>query len=123
MEEEGGRQTVASIQRDFAIEPPNEAAVAVTLTAPQMADALKYNRIKLASAAPDLLRTLRDLPIRRKLLVILMAVTTAALATAGLGILMADSHSYFNQNPLWTPSKANAQGRFGLTEFVKTALS
>jgi hypothetical protein len=45
------------------------------------------------------------------------------VAETFIGILMADSHSYFNQNPLWTPSKANAQGRFGLTEFVKTALS
>ena len=29
----------------------------------------------------------------------------------------------FYQDPLWMPGKANAQGRFGLREFIKAALS
>jgi hypothetical protein len=45
------------------------------------------------------------------------------VAETFIGLLLADQHSYFNQDPLWTPSKANAQGRFGLSEFIKTALS
>ncbi len=32
-------------------------------------------------------------------------------------------HSQRNQDPIWKPSKANAQGRFGLKEFILTALS
>ena len=45
------------------------------------------------------------------------------VAETFIGLLLADDHSYCNQDPLWTPSKANAQGRFGLLEFIKTALS
>lgn len=45
------------------------------------------------------------------------------VAETFIGLLLADGHSYFNQDPLWTPSKANAQGRFGLREFIKAALS
>jgi hypothetical protein len=37
--------------------------------------------------------------------------------------MLADSTSYFCMNPIWKPIKANAQGRFGLREFIKTALS
>src|SRR5580765_4148570 len=44
-----------------------------------------------ASPAASLrLRAFADLPIRRKLLVIIMLVTTAALAIAGLGLLISD---------------------------------
>jgi Domain of unknown function (DUF4157) len=60
-DDEPGRQTaVAQIQRDFAIEPPNTAPVVVTLTAAQIADAVKYNTAKLGTADPGLIRTLRD---------------------------------------------------------------
>lgn len=45
------------------------------------------------------------------------------VAETFIGLLLADKHSYFNQDPLWTPSKANGKGRFGLSEFIKTALS
>lgn len=45
------------------------------------------------------------------------------VAETFIGLLLADGHSYFNQDPLWTPSKANAQRRFGLREFIKAALS
>ena len=45
------------------------------------------------------------------------------VAETFIGLLLADSTSYFCMNPIWKPSKANAQGRFGLREFVKTALS
>jgi hypothetical protein len=58
-------------------------------------------------------------------------ITTRKLGPVGgrivaetfIGLMMADSTSYFCMNPIWKPSKANAQGRFGLREFVKTALS
>ena len=43
---------------------------------------------------PLALRALIDMPIRRKLLVILMTVTAAALAVSGLGILVADAYLY-----------------------------
>jgi hypothetical protein len=60
-DDEPGRQTaVALIQRDFAIEPPNSSAAVVTLTAAQIADAVKYNTAKLGTADPALIRTLRD---------------------------------------------------------------
>jgi hypothetical protein len=45
------------------------------------------------------------------------------VAETFIGLLLADESSYFNQNPIWKPSKANAQGRFGLKEFILTALS
>jgi Animal haem peroxidase len=45
------------------------------------------------------------------------------VAETFIGLLLADSTSYFSVNPIWKPSKANAQGHFGLREFVKTALS
>ncbi|HJY91679.1 MAG TPA: heme peroxidase family protein [Candidatus Acidoferrum sp.] len=45
------------------------------------------------------------------------------VAETFIGLMLSDSSSYFNQNPIWTPSKANAQGRFGLRELIKTALS
>jgi hypothetical protein len=44
------------------------------------------------------------------------------VAETFIGLLLADSTSYFSVNPIWKPSKA-AAGRFGLREFVKTALS
>jgi len=45
------------------------------------------------------------------------------VAETFIGLMLADTTSYFVQNPIWKPSKANAQGRFGLREFVQTALS
>jgi hypothetical protein len=45
------------------------------------------------------------------------------VAETFIGLLLADSTSYFSLNPIWKPSKANAQGHFGLREFIKTALS
>jgi hypothetical protein len=45
------------------------------------------------------------------------------VAETFIGLLLADSTSYFCMNPIWKPSKANAQGRFGLREFIKAALS
>jgi hypothetical protein len=45
------------------------------------------------------------------------------VAETFIGLMLCDSSSYFVQDPIWKPSKANAQGRFGLREFVKTALS
>jgi Animal haem peroxidase len=45
------------------------------------------------------------------------------VAETFIGLLLADKNSYFNLNPLWKPSRANAQGRFGLRQFIQTALS
>jgi hypothetical protein len=45
------------------------------------------------------------------------------VAETFIGLMLSDSSSYFNQNPIWKPSKANVQGNFGLREFIKTALS
>src|SRR3954454_21773896 len=45
------------------------------------------------------------------------------VAETFIGLMLADETSYFNQNPLWKPSKANAQGRFGLKDFILAALS
>ncbi len=45
------------------------------------------------------------------------------VAETFIGLMLSDSSSYFNQNPIWKPSKANVQGHFGLREFIKTALS
>lgn len=45
------------------------------------------------------------------------------VAETFIGLMLSDSSSYFNQNPIWTPSKASAQGHFGLREFIKAALS
>jgi hypothetical protein len=45
------------------------------------------------------------------------------VAETFIGLMLADSTSYFNLNPIWKPSKANAQGRFGLREFIQVALS
>jgi hypothetical protein len=45
------------------------------------------------------------------------------VAETFIGLLLSDGTSYFNQDPIWQPSKANAQGRFGLKEFIGTALS
>jgi hypothetical protein len=45
------------------------------------------------------------------------------VAETFIGLLLADSTSYFTLNPIWKPSKANAQGHFGLRELNKTALS
>lgn len=45
------------------------------------------------------------------------------VAETFIGLLLADNTSYFSQNPIWKPSKANAQGRFGLRDLVRTALS
>jgi hypothetical protein len=45
------------------------------------------------------------------------------VAETFIGLMLCDDSSYFNQNPIWKPSKANAQGRFGLREFIQTALS
>jgi hypothetical protein len=45
------------------------------------------------------------------------------VAETFIGLLVADKNSYFNVNPIWKPRKANAQGRFGLRELIKTALS
>ena len=45
------------------------------------------------------------------------------VAETFIGLLLADSTSYFSLNPIWKPSKANANGHFGLREFIKTALS
>jgi hypothetical protein len=45
------------------------------------------------------------------------------VAETFIGLLLSDETSYFNQNPIWKPSKANAQGRFGLKEFIEAALS
>jgi hypothetical protein len=44
------------------------------------------------------------------------------VAETFIGLLLADRNSYFNQNPIWKPSRAN-QGRFGLRELIQTALS
>ena len=59
------------------------------------------------------------------------SITTRRLGPVGgrivaetfVGLLLADNTSYFCMNPIWKPSKANAQGRFGLREFIKAALS
>jgi hypothetical protein len=32
------------------------------------------------------------------------------VAETFIGLMLSDSSSYFNQNPIWAPSKANAQG-------------
>jgi hypothetical protein len=45
------------------------------------------------------------------------------VAETFIGLLLSDESSYFNQDPIWKPSKANAQGRFGLKELILTALS
>jgi hypothetical protein len=45
------------------------------------------------------------------------------VAETFIGLLLADSTCYFTVNPIWKPSKANAQGQFGLREFIKAALS
>jgi hypothetical protein len=45
------------------------------------------------------------------------------VAETFIGLLLADETSYFNQDPIWKPSKANTQGRFGLKEFIQTALA
>jgi len=45
------------------------------------------------------------------------------VADTFIGLMLSDSSSYFCQDPIWKPSKANAQGHFGLREFVQTALS
>ena len=45
------------------------------------------------------------------------------VAETFIGLLLCDETSYFNQDPIWSPSKANAQGRFGLKELIMTALS
>jgi hypothetical protein len=39
------------------------------------------------------------------------------------GLMLADETFYFNQNPIWKPSKRNAQGHFRLKEFIQTALT
>ena len=44
------------------------------------------------------------------------------VAETFIGLLLADSTSYFSLNPIWQPSKANANGQFGLREFIRTAL-
>ena len=45
------------------------------------------------------------------------------VAETFIGLMLADETSYFNQNPIWKPSKANAEGHFGLREFILTALT
>jgi hypothetical protein len=45
------------------------------------------------------------------------------VAETFIGLMLCDETSYFIQDPIWKPSKANAQGRFGLKEFILTALS
>jgi len=45
------------------------------------------------------------------------------VAETFIGLMLSDESSYFNQDPLWKPNKANAQGRFGLKEFILAALS
>jgi len=45
------------------------------------------------------------------------------VAETFIGLLLADSTSYFSLNPIWRPSKANADGQFRLREFIRTALS
>jgi hypothetical protein len=45
------------------------------------------------------------------------------VAETFIGLLLLDEWSYFNQNPIWQPSQANAQGRFRLKEFIQAALS
>jgi hypothetical protein len=45
------------------------------------------------------------------------------VAETFIGLLLADRNSYFNQNPIWKPGRANPQGRFGLRELIQTALS
>jgi hypothetical protein len=45
------------------------------------------------------------------------------VAETFMGLMLADNSSYFNLNPIWKPSKANADGQFGLREFIRTALS
>ena len=37
--------------------------------------------------------------------------------------MLLDETSYFNQDPIWTPSKAGPNGRFGLREFIQAALA
>jgi hypothetical protein len=44
------------------------------------------------------------------------------VAETFIGLLMADETSYFRINPIWKPSRA-VNGRFGLRELIKTALS
>jgi hypothetical protein len=45
------------------------------------------------------------------------------VAETFIGLMLSDETSYFVQNPIWKPTKANGQGHFGLREFVQTALS
>ena len=45
------------------------------------------------------------------------------VAETFIGLLLLDETSYFNQDPVLKPKKANADGRFGLKEFIQTALS
>jgi hypothetical protein len=45
------------------------------------------------------------------------------VAETFIGLLLADSTSYFSLNPIWRPSRANAQGHYGFREFIQTALS
>jgi hypothetical protein len=57
-------------------------------------------------------------------------ITTRQLGPVGgrivaetfIGLMLADSTSYFCLNPIWKPSRA-VNGRFGLRELIKTALS
>ncbi|MCC6587768.1 MAG: hypothetical protein IT168_13825 [Bryobacterales bacterium] len=49
------------------------------------------------SAIRHPLRRLRDTPIQRKLIVILMITTTGALALAGAGVMLADSYLFYRQ--------------------------
>ena len=52
--------SIPSIQRDFAIEPPNPTADAAPLTDAQVQTAIQYNTIKLGGADAALIGTLRD---------------------------------------------------------------
>jgi hypothetical protein len=45
------------------------------------------------------------------------------VAETFIGLMLSDESSFFNLNPIWKPSKANAKGRFGLREFIRAALS
>jgi hypothetical protein len=45
------------------------------------------------------------------------------VAETFVGLLAGDSHSYVNQNPLWTPSLAGPGGAFGIRDFIRIALS
>jgi hypothetical protein len=45
------------------------------------------------------------------------------VAETFIGLMLADPTSYFNQDPIWRPSKAGADGRFRLADFVRAALS